>query len=295
MEMAQRKKGIIMVLTGAALWGASNTGLQYLFAQKNINAEWLAALRMLLTGLVFTTIALYQKAEIKRIWKEDLILFLKFSFLGVYLMQYPFYKAVSLSNAVTATVIQYLMPAILLVFYLHQEKRAPNKQELISVALAIGGTYLLVTKGSWTSLEISPEGLAWALASAFGMAFYTEFARRLLAKYPCSLVLGLGSLVACTLVIITTGLWSVPFTGVWDPETYLTLACVLIFGTFVAFYLYLESTRYIPASETGALAAFEPLTAFVLAVLVLHTSFGWAETVGALCIIAMVVLLARRN
>ena len=291
MQMQGRNKGIAMVLLGAGLWGSSSTAVQFLFTEKNMTPEWLLIIRMLITGLGFMSISLYQKLPLWTVWKEDKVLMIKFCVLGLYLMQYPFFKAIALSNSVTATVIQYLMPVILLAFYLKQVKRKPNKQELIAVFLAVAGTYLLVTKGSWTNLEISPEGFAWALASAFGMAFYTEYARRLLQKYSCILVLGWGSLVCCGLLIVTA--WDVPFSGIMDGPALAALGIILFLGTFAAYYLYLESTIYIPASETGALAAFEPLSAFIMAILVLHISFGWAETIGALCIMAMVVVLAK--
>ena len=293
MQIQGRNKGIAMVLLGAGLWGGSSTAIQFLFTQKNITPEWLLTIRMLVTGLGFIVLSLYQKIPLLTIWKEDKGLMLKFCVLGLYLMQYPFFKAIALSNSVTATVIQYLMPVILLAFYLKQVKRGPNKQEVVAVALAVIGTYLLVTKGSWTTLEISPEGFLWAFVSAFGMAFYTEYARRLLLKYLCILVLGWGSLVCCGLLLVTTRPWSVPFTGILDSSAFFALSVILILGTFVAYYLYLESTIYIPASETGALAAFEPLAAFIMAILILHISFGWAETLGALCIIAMVIVLAK--
>jgi drug/metabolite transporter (DMT)-like permease len=293
MQIQGRNKGIAMVLLGAGLWGSSSTAIQFLFTQKNITPEWLLIVRMLITGLGFMGISFYQKLPMLTVWKEDKVLMLKFCALGLYLMQYPFFKAIALSNSVTATVIQYLMPVILLGFYLHQVKRKPNKQELIAVILAVLGTYLLVTKGSWTTLEISPEGFLWAFVSAFGMAFYTEYARRLLLKYSCVLILGWGSLVCCGLLVVTTRPWNTVFTGILDGPALAALGIILFLGTFAAYYLYLESTIYIPASETGALAAFEPLSAFIMAILVLHISFGWAETLGALCIITMVVVLAR--
>lgn len=292
MQLQGRNKGILMVLLGAGLWGGSSTAVQFLFTQKNITPEWLLTVRMLITALGFLSVSLYKKLPMLEPWKQDTILMLKFCVLGLYFMQYPFFKAIALSNSVTATVIQYLMPAILLCFYLRQVKRWPNKQEIIAVMLAIVGTYLLVTKGSWTTLEISPEGFAWALASAFGMAFYTEYARRLLQKYHCALILGWGSLVCCALLFLTTNPF--PFTGIMDSGTIEAMSVLIILGTFVAYYLYLESTIYIPASETGALAAFEPLAAFLMSILVLHVSFGWAETLGAFCIISMVVVLARK-
>ena len=50
--MSSRAKGLAMVVTGAALWGLSGTAAQILFQEKNVTAEWLVAVRMLLAGFV---------------------------------------------------------------------------------------------------------------------------------------------------------------------------------------------------------------------------------------------------
>ena len=59
---------------------------------------------------------------------------------------------------------------------------------------------------------------------------------------------------------------------------------VILFGTLIPFFLYLESLRYIRPTETSLLASAEPLTAAVAAVLWLKVPFGLPEWVGALCI-----------
>ncbi|WP_278722234.1 EamA family transporter [Acidaminococcus fermentans] len=63
----------------------------------------------------------------------------------------------------------------------------------------------------------------------------------------------------------------------------------------MAYYVYLESTKYIPPAETGALAAFEPLSAYFFSVVVMGNRVGPVELVGALCIIVMVCVLTRND
>lgn len=77
-------------------------------------------------------------------------------------------------------------------------------------------------------------------------------------------------------------------------DTAWSFSVLFVCGTLIAYYVYLESTKYIPASETGALAAFEPLSAYFFSVLFLSNHVGGVEMLGALCIITMVVMLARK-
>ena len=82
--------------------------------------------------------------------------------------------------------------------------------------------------------------------------------------------------------------------AVFNFDTLWSFGVLFVLGTLVAYTVYLESTRYIPASETGTLAAFEPLSAYFFSILFLGNHIGVAESIGALCIITMVVLLARK-
>ena len=54
-------------------------------------------------------------------------------------MQVTFFKAIYYSNAATATVLQYTMPAILLLMYLVKDWRLPTRREVVAVVLALLG------------------------------------------------------------------------------------------------------------------------------------------------------------
>ena len=86
-----------------------------------------------------------------------------------------------------------------------------------------------------------------------------------------------------------------PFIGIMDFGTVIGMTVLILFGTLIAFYCYLDSTKYIKASEVGALASVEPLSSVLLAVVILHVDFGLAEILGVACIISTVFLLARQK
>ena len=69
---------------------------------------------------------------------------------------------------------------------------------------------------------------------------------------------------------------------------------IIVLGTLIAYTVYLESTKYIPASETGALAAFEPLSAYAVSILFMGNRVGFVEMAGALCIMVMVWMLSKK-
>lgn len=281
-----------MVLLGASLWGSSSNCMEYLMTHQHFTWQAILFARMVLTGLFFLAFCFYKKEPLLAPLRKDPWLMLKFTVLGMFVMQVPFVKAIYYSNAATATVLQYLMPAILLVMSLWKAKRGPRRREVVAVGLAILGTALIATRGQGAALAVSPETLFWGILGAFGMAWYTLYAAELLQRYSCFLIIGWGSLGNALLLelLVHPNVQGALF----NFDTLWSFGVLFVLGTLVAYTVYLESTRYIPASETGTLAAFEPLSAYFFSILFLENHIGVAESIGALCIITMVVLLARK-
>ena len=164
-----------MVLIGAVLWGISGTVAQYLFQYYGFSPEWLVVVRLLVSGTILLGLAsLKGNQKIWDIWKDkkDVPSLILFSIFGMLAVQYTFFAAIKYSNAATATVLQYLAPAMISCFIAIRAKRLPTIKECIAVVLALLGTFLLVTKGSMSSLSISGIALFWGLTSAVALAYY---------------------------------------------------------------------------------------------------------------------------
>ncbi|MED3551315.1 EamA family transporter [Cytobacillus praedii] len=290
---SSRTKGITMVLIGAVLWGISGTVAQYLFQYYGFSPEWLVVVRLLVSGTILLGLAsLKGNQKIWDIWKDkkDVPSLILFSIFGMLAVQYTFFAAIKYSNAATATVLQYLAPAMISCFIAIRAKRLPTIKECIAVVLALLGTFLLVTKGSMSSLSISGIALFWGLTSAVALAYYTLQPLRLLAKWGSALVIGWGMMIGGLSFSLFHPPWK--FVGQWSFNAFLAVIFIIVFGTLIAFYCYLESLKYISASETSILASVEPLSAAFLSVVWLHVSFGHEEWLGTLCIISTIIILS---
>lgn len=290
---SSRIKGIMMVLIGAVLWGISGTVAQYLFQYSGFTPEWLVVVRLLISGTILLCLAsLKGNQKIWGIWKEkkDVLSLVFFSIFGMLAVQYTFFAAINHSNAATATVLQYLAPVMISSFIAIRAKRIPKIKEIVAVVLALLGTFLLVTKGSMSSLSISGIALFWGLTSAVALAYYTLQPLRLLANWGSAIVIGWGMLIGGISFSFIHPPWK--FVGQWSFNAFLAVIFIIIFGTLIAFYCYLESLKYISASETSILASVEPLSAAFLSVVWLHVSFGLEEWLGTLCIISTIILLS---
>ncbi|MDE5414443.1 DMT family transporter [Alkalihalobacterium chitinilyticum] len=289
-----RLLGIGLVLLGAILWGVSGTVAQFLFEEKSFSAEWLVVIRLLIAGLLLLLICVWNhNPNVWKIWKvqKHRYALIYFGIVGMLGVQYTYFAAIEASNAATATLLQYLGPVFITVYIAIKSKALPTRSQVIAIFLALSGTFLLVTHGNFQTLSISGWALFLGIASALALAFYTLQPIQLLKEYGSAVVVGWGMVVGGVVMSLIHPPWQV--VGSISLVSILAVLFVIIFGTLIAFYSYLESLKYLKATETSLLACAEPLSAAILAVIWLNVAFGLSEWIGAFCIMATIVILSQ--
>ncbi|MBV4425460.1 DMT family transporter [Clostridium tyrobutyricum] len=289
-----RIKGIMLVVIGAGLWGISGTAAQYLFQKKDFSPDWLAVVRMLVSGVILLLYAsLKSRQNIWRVWssKRNIVGIILFGIIGMLGVQYSYFAAIKYGNAATATILQYLSPVIITCCMAVSTRKAPKSQELIGVFLAMLGTFFIITRGDFHNISISTLALFWGISSAFAAAFNTLQPRRLLSEYGSMIVVGWGMFIGGASFSFIHEPWQC--TGQWSAGSIFAVMFVILFGTLIAFCCYLESLKYIKATEASILSSVEPLSAAVISVLWLHVTLGIYQCIGTVCIIAAIGVLSR--
>ena len=286
-------KGLILVIIASMLWGVSGTVAQYLFQQRGFTPEWLVVIRLLASGIILLIYSFFKdKKNTLEIWKSktDSVRLVLFSVIGMVGVQYTYFAAIKYGNAATATILQYLSPVLITCYLAIRTKKAPTLEEILAITLAILGTFLIITDGNVHSLSISKLALFWGLGSALAAAFYTLQPQKLLEKYGSILIVGWGMLIGGITFSFIHKPWDC--TGQWDSYSVLATVFVVLFGTLIAFTLYLESLKHLKPTEASILSSAEPLSAALLSVLWLHQNLGLLQWLGTLCIIATITILS---
>lgn len=290
--MTDKHKGLFFAITGTTLWGISGVVAQYLFSRQPIEPGWLVGMRLAVSGVLLVIWgAVSNFHELISIWRDrhDWLLLIVFALFGMITSQFSYFMAIKYGNAPTATILQFLGPVFIIVFLALRYWRLPRQIDVISMLIALFGTYLLVTKGSFDSLRLAPTAVFWGLGAAISQALYTLIPIQLLKKYDAKIVTGwamlLGSLVFLPHMILTP----MPHLNV---SGWVGVIFVATVGTMFAYLLYLKSLNYILPATTGMLSSFEPLTATFLSIVVLHTAFGLPEMLGGAMILATAFLQA---
>lgn len=293
MKFQPRIKGILLVIIGSMLWGVSGTVAQFLFQEKGFSPEWLVVIRLLASGIILLSYTYIKgKEDVWQVWRSKHTSFslIIFSVMGMLGVQYTYFAAIKHGNAATATILQYLSPVIITCYLIIKNKKMPSLQEAIAILLAMFGTFLIITKGSLNTISISNLALFWGISAALTSAFYTLYPRNLLATYGSAIVVGWGMLIGGIAFSFIHQPWN--FTGEWSITSILAVMFVVLFGTLIAFYCYLESLKYIKPTETSVLSSMEPLSAAFLSILWLHVPLDIPQWIGTICIITTIIILS---
>ncbi|MBY0758182.1 MULTISPECIES: DMT family transporter [Sellimonas] len=293
MERREALRGMCIALIGGIFWGLAGVFGQYLFEFKGTNARWLVSVRLLLAGLLLlSTVLAKQKKDMWRIWKnkKDVGVLILFAIFGMAGCQLTYYTAVELSNAGTATVLQYTAPVIIMVCLAVWNRRVPRLLEILALACALFGTFMLATHGNVHSLAISREALFWGLGSAVMMAAYNLIPGRLMKEYGTFCVIGWGMLLGGIFLSAFTKPWHV--VGTWDGQAIGAMAVVVVVGTVLSFSFYMEGVRIIGAAKASLFASVEPVTATIATVLMMHAAFTAMDFIGFVFILAAVLMLS---
>lgn len=293
--MSNSLKGTLLTVVAGIAWGLSGTSGQYLMAN-GISALVLTNLRLLIAGGILMILA-YATAKDKMLTflkdRKSLLSLLIFALIGLFLNQFAYLTAIQETNAGTATVLQYVCPVGILIYSCIKDKVAPTLGEIVSIILAIGGTFLIATHGQLNQLSMTPAGLFWGLFSALTYALYIILPIAVIKKWGSSLVIGVGMVIA--------GLVALPFTGVLQTtiptslDFLLAFAGIILIGTVFAYTAFLKGASLIGPVKSSLLASIEPISAVFFAFLIMNEQFYPIDFLGMAMILFAVTLISLKD
>lgn len=288
------KLGSFFVILAALFWGLSGVFGQYLFQVVKFPPIFVTTIRLFASGVVFFIITLLKgdKEQLFSIFKskQDIINLVLYSIIGLMSVQLTYYMAINYSNASTATIIQYLCPALIMIYIAIKNKKMPEKIDIVAVIFALVGIFLISTHGNIHSLSISTLAFVWGIASAFAMGFNTLMPVNLINKYGSPIIMSWGMIIGGLILGISSQSWSVDV--IWDFRAIGMFICVVLVGTVAAFYCFFEGVKLIGPGKASLFVSIEPLMATIFTVMFMGAKFVFVDYIGLACITVMLILLA---
>ena len=292
----KERKGIIITITAAVLWGFSGTCGQYIFDRFGADASYLTAARLLSSGLVLTGLGLFtDRKNMTAVWRSrsTALRLLIFSVAGIMMCQLTYMKTISYSNSGTATILQYVGPVLVMIVSCFTARKLPCKKETAAIILALCGTFLIATHGDIHTMVITPRALFWGIGAAFSLMLYTLLPVSLTEKFGSITVTGFGMLIGGIVLCRLDRIWEAPI--IYDSRCAAAFAVIVIFGTVLPFSMYMTGVTCCGAVKASMIASIEPISATFFMVFWLGESFHPMDFAGFLCIFITIFLLTKKD
>ena len=249
----------------------------------------------MISGVVFLILAaiidrerFLEAAKNKRAW----VAFAVNGLFGTVFCQFTYLTSISYTDSGTTTVLSMVGLALVMGYSCRASHRLPRKREVFGLILTLVGVVLIATNGDISSLAMPLPGLVWGLLSAVGLAAYNIIPVKLIGRYGSLVTMGFSMFVAGASMCFIEQPWTVSVD--LNTEVILGMAAIIVVGTVIAAWIYMQAIADIGAVKASMIAAVEPVAATIFTVTLLGTRFELVDLVGFACIVAMVLLVSSK-
>ncbi len=260
-------------------------------------------LAKMITGMPAQSIIFYRVALASAIFFIALLISGKLNIVGLkdkkaYLLLFAILQAgtmltyfISILNASVsvAVLLLYTAPVYVTVFSPWLLKEKPTKMGITALVLSIAGILLIVDPGK---LDFQPYsvGIFAGIAAGIAYAFQIMTSKYLSSTYSGYTQAFWGFIIA---MLILFPVSSVPLNVVFSNISYLLL--LAIFPTILAVSLYFNGLKKVKAANASILGLIEPVSAVILAVLILNEQISAPQIFGGALILAGAALVTRET
>lgn len=231
------------------------------------------------------------------IHKKDFLRILAAAFFGVAFNMLTFFKGLSLTSQISASVLMVTTPIIVLILSAVIIKETLNTKKIIGVLLGLFGAFLLITKGQ-TKLNFDNEmwGNFLVFVNAISYGLYLIIVKKLMDKYNAlsfvpyiysfGLIMvfpfGINEVLAVDYTIIPSIIW-------------FDIFFVVVFSTYLTYLLNLVSMRELSPTTVAVFIYLQPLFATVFAIGLGKDSLDKIKLMAAVLIFAGVYLVIKKK
>jgi drug/metabolite transporter, DME family len=201
-----------------------------------------------------------------------------------------FFAAINETSVASAVLVTYTAPVFMAMLSPVILAERLTRVTIGALAVSLAGTALIALASGEGGGEVTAHGVALALAAAVTMAFLIVLLKRFGAGTDPVTVVFYESLVA-TLVLLPFGIFESYDVSASD-AAYLAILGVVLSG--VVGVIYVAALRNVAATTAGILAYMEPVSAALLAALLLDEALTAGVIVGGIAIVAAGVVLVLR-
>lgn len=284
-------RGYIIVLAGTVVWALTGIVIKILLTRYDVDVITIAFWRVLIVTVFVFLMLLIFDAKSLRIAPRDLGIFSGYGLIGMGIHQFMWISSVQYNGAAVATVIIYTGPALVAVLAARFLRERFTRAKLLALALTVLGCALVARVYDTRALALNWVGIAAGIGSAGTFATYSLIGRVLSRRYNAWSALFYAFLFGFVFLLPVTLIWGNPVPQNLALDGWGWLVFLALVPTLGGFASYTVGLSHLPASVASLLAAFEPVTATILAYFVFGETLDAWQLLGAGMILGSVLML----
>lgn len=258
-----------------------------------INAYGFIVLRVFAATILFWMVSFFVKTE--KIESQDFLRIIACSFFGVALNMLTFFKGLSYTSPISASVIMVSTPIIVLILSSIIMKGKMQKRKVFGIVLGLIGTLFLILYGkSIGNATNASLGNFLVFVNAVSYGFYLITVRKLMDKYNAFSFVKWIYLFGF-LMVLPFGLkeFSAINWQIIPTEIYWKIGFVVLFSTFFTYLLNLLSMRELKPTTVAVFIYLQPVFATIFAISVGKDELSWIKIISAILIFVGVYLVTN--
>ncbi len=286
-----------------ALFGATMVSLIYgltFTIAKDVMPTYIDAYGFILlrvggSAILFVLMWLFMPKE--KIERADVPRIIAAAFFGVALNMLTFFKGLSFTSPIAASVIMVTTPMIVLVLSAIIMKERMRGNRIIGIALGLIGTAILILYGK--SVANAPNanlGNLLVFINAVSYGFYLIIVKKLMDKYSAFTfvkwiyIFGFFMVLPFGYTEFQAADWSLMPTDIlWK------VGFVVVFSTFITYLLNLLSMKELRPTTVAVFIYLQPLFATIFAISLGKDYLNWVKIAAAILVFGGVYLVTQKD
>lgn len=285
----------LLLLGAAMMWGVNFVVVKAALSQ--FQPHVFNSMRFVLAIVAMVAVMRYKAISIRPFSRQTSLLMLA-GLLHTSFYQILFIEGIARTTASNSAMILAATPATVAVMghVIGSEKIV--RHTWAGIALAFGGLYLIIraSNQNFSLRDASFLGDVLVLCAMLLWAAYTAWARQLMQRFSVMEVTALSTIYGAVPLV----LWSIPdlFVQQWQAVTIAGWGGVVYSGMFsitIAYFIWNASVQRVGAARTAIFSNLIPVFAVITGVVFLDETVSEVQLLGAVCVIAGIVLARRTN
>lgn len=275
-------------------------GLNIVFCKDIANASAISpialfSLRAIFASVLFWLVSIFCPKE--RLAKGDFWKIGLASFIGLFVPQYTFLVAITMTTAIDTAIIGTFSPIFTMIIAAIALKEPITAKKAGGVAISFGGILFLIFNSVLSSngvTQTKPLGIILLLMNSLSFAAYLGIFKPLISRYnvitfmkwmfPWALAI---SLPFSFRDLVTTNYTTIPTNVLWE------IGFLIFFATFVAYFLVPVGQKRIRPTLVSMYSYLQPIIATVFAIIAGMDLITWQKILATVLVVSGVIIVNK--